>query len=44
MNIFELTSEIATVNTDLFATEEEIEKRLQVLKGYHLLYIIRVLL
>ena len=31
MNIFELTSEIATVNTDLFATEEEIEERLQVL-------------
>jgi hypothetical protein len=31
MNIFELTSEIATANTDLFATEEEIEKKLEVL-------------
>ena len=31
MNIFELTTEIATANTDLFATEEEIEERLQVL-------------
>ena len=31
MNIFELTTEIATANTDLFATEEEIEQRLEVL-------------
>ena len=31
MNIFELTTEIATANTDLFATEEEIEQKLEVL-------------
>ena len=31
MNIFELTTEIATANTDLFATEEEIEQKLEIL-------------
>ena len=31
MNIFELTTEISTANTDLFATEEEIEQKLEVL-------------
>tara|TARA_R110000824_G_scaffold102120_1_gene242351 strand:+ start:7140 stop:7619 length:480 start_codon:yes stop_codon:yes gene_type:complete len=31
MNIFELTTEIATANIDLFATEEEIEQKLEVL-------------
>lgn len=30
-NIFEITSEIAVAKTDLFASEEEIEKRLEIL-------------
>ena len=30
-SLFEITSDIATVNTDLFANDEEIEQKLKVL-------------